>query len=334
MADQQDDSKRRSAAAPSALIPIPALAMWWSVQHQVAQEQIAASTAAGLALLWPLLNFADLDKSTPGWLHAVTLQIERGWNESAAEGFQFFKGALLSMEPDAELPEAPVKVQFPAQEIQTAMRVTGPVEVKRQLARAVPEGEAMQAGKDRSEGVGVAKTVDGGRSAVMAEVERVAPKRIKQRKAIGWARVTDDAPCYFCAILASKGAVYLSKDAFKSTDAKYEGKGTAKVHDHCACTMRPVFSTSDRWDKRAKYFLDQWEKFGTATANSTAENEFRKQYVPPPPYSVSGLSDVEREQVIADARHNLDALLERGFEAGSPNVQFFKKSLAELQAAA
>lgn len=333
MADDQrkNEDSKRSASASAALVPIPLLALWWASQHQVQQQAIAASVVAGLALLWPLLNRDDLAKSTPGWLHAVTLQIERGWRESAAAGAEFFNKALLAMEPDAELPER-VDVPFPAQEIQTAMRVTGPIEVKRQVAKARPIDEAMNAGEQRSEGVGVAKTIDGGRAQVAAQIEKVAPKRIRAKKAIGWARVTDDNPCYFCALLASKGAVYLNKSVFDASNSKYEGPGTVKVHDHCRCTIRPVFSKADFWDERAKFFLDQWEKFGRASTNSTAENNFRKQYVPPPPYSVSGLSDVEREQVIADAQRNLDTLLERGFEADSPNVQFFKESLTKLKA--
>lgn len=413
VADEQKNRDSEQSAALPALVPIPLLAAWWSVQHQLQQEQIAAATAAGLALLWPVLSFNDLDKTTPGWLHSVTLQIERQWNESRQAGFEYFNQALLSVEPDAVVADVMADVEFPVGDVQTSMTVTGPVEVKKQVARAVPEADALEAGERKSEGAGMARAVDGGRAQVMAQVESMAKqearvaaadpvkdrqyadllryraeladlqaggsgagrqgklqeliaateqsldgyvpsteveasskdesvvettqkrsaRRRSGKRAIGWARVTDSNPCYFCAILASKGAFYLSEDAFKHTNAKYTGKGTAKVHDRCMCTMRPVFSRSDSMDERAKFFLAQWEKHGHATSDGSAENNFRKNYVPPPPYRDGGLSDSERERVLSDARNNREALLARGFKADSPNVKFFDESLRRLSAA-
>lgn len=355
MADDDDKKKESESAAVPALVAIPLLAWWWSEQHQIEQEQIAAATASGLALLWPLLAFDSLDTTVPGWLQAVTLLIERQWNESRKAGFEFFNRSLLAVEPDAVVAQVMADVPFPVGQVQTAMRVTGPVEVKKQIARAVPEADALAAGKDKSEGAGVTRAADGGRAQVMTQVEDMAEheasgdvpdssgagqspptqsaRRPSGRRAIGWARVTDDKPCYFCAILASKGAVYLSEGAFKHTDAKYSGKGTAKVHDHCMCSMRPVFSKADSKDARALFFEAQWKLHGKATASDSAENNFRKHYVLPPPRSVSGLSDVERERVLSDARDNRAALLARGYGANSPNVKFYDESLRRLSAA-
>ncbi|ALY07326.1 MuF-like minor capsid protein [Mycobacterium phage Kahlid] len=350
----EDDQDEREDKATLPLIAVPALAAWYATQHVERQEQIAATTTAGLALLWPIINFGDLDGSTPAWLHATTLQIKTGWDESANAAFEYVQQALFANEPDAT-PPVKAAVKFPAQEIQTAMRVRGPVEVKRQVARAKPESEAMEAGKSASQAVGATKATDGGRSEVLQFVQREAPRRLKQGKAIGYARKTDNNPCYFCAILASQGAVYYKETAFADSSSKlrevkwssnrdkgarraFIGDGPAKVHDNCQCTMRPVFSEKDKWDERAKFFLDQWIAHGHAGVGPdgkyrSAEQNFRRNYVSPPPYSADVLDLSERRKIIADVQENRERLLARGFKADSPNVKFIDDSIKRLSIA-
>lgn len=335
--------------AGSGLVAVPALAAWYATQHVQAQEQIAASVAAGLAVLWSIVRFDELDKSTPGWLHAATLQIRQGWQESSDAAFEYVQQALLSVEPDAVMPSRPAAVSFPVREVQAAMRVRGPVEVKRQVARAVPEVEAMKAGLAASTGVGTTKATDGGRAQVMEFVRKEAPKRLKSGKPIGYARKTDDNPCYFCAVLASKGAVYYSESSFdqsnsrirevkwtsggdKGTRRAFIGDGPAKVHDNCQCTLRPVFRKSDSMDDRAEFFLDQWEAFGAAGDGRSAMQNFRRNYVPPPPYNAVVLDSSERRQIIADIGKNRDLLLARGFSVSSPNIKFIDDSVRKLNA--
>ncbi|AYB70362.1 MuF-like minor capsid protein [Mycobacterium phage Moostard] len=353
-ADEQDK-------ATSPLIAVPALAELYATEHVLAQEAIAASTTAGLALLWPIIQFDALDSSTTAWLHATTLQIRMGYEQSADAAFEYVQKALFAAVPDAD-PPVKAAVNFPAQEIQTAMRVKGPVQVKRAVARAIPEEDAMEAGNAASQGVGAAKATDGGRAQVLDFVAKQAAKEFKAaeksgakgKPAIGYARKTDSNPCSFCAILASQGAVYYKETAFAASNSKirevkwssnsdkgtkraFIGDGPAKVHDNCKCTMRPVFSQKDKWDERAKYFLEQWEKYGKAGVGAdgkyrSAELNFRRNYVPPPPYSANVLDLSERRQVIADVQRNRELLLARGFAADSPNVKFIDDSIKKLSA--
>lgn len=345
MADD-DDKKRRPTPEP--LIAVPALAAWYASQHVQQQERIAASVTSGLALLWPIIQFTDLDKSSTSWLHATTLQIKSGWDESSEAAFEYVQQALFSSEPDA-VPPVKADVSFPAQEIQTAMRVRGPVEVKRQVKRAVPEAEAMKAGQKASTGVGATKATDGGRAQVIEFVRKQAPARLQRGKPIGYARVTDSNPCYFCAMLASQGAVYFSESSFSQSNGSirevkwtsnsdkgarraFIGDGPAKVHDHCQCTLRPVFSKADFRDERAKFFLEQWNTHGRYGEGRTDVQNFRRNYVPPPPYSAGVLDLSERRKIIADVKRNRELLMARGFKAGSPNVKFIDDSLRRLGA--
>ncbi|MGQ4548294.1 VG15 protein [Dermabacteraceae bacterium P13077] len=61
------------------------------------------------------------------------------------------------------------------------------------------------------------------------------------RAGTGWARVPGVRACAFCLMLASRGAVYRSRNA-----AALSSKGDGfRFHDHCSCTVVEVLSDSD-----------------------------------------------------------------------------------------
>ena len=96
------------------------------------------------------------------------------------------------------------------------------------------------------------------------------------RGAIGWVRVTDGNPCAFCAMLASRGVTWgpYAANSFKAANEKFSGKvfedavdgdprliggrGQAKVHDHCACALVPVFSRNDPLLDQGKKYRELW----------------------------------------------------------------------------
>jgi hypothetical protein len=66
--------------------------------------------------------------------------------------------------------------------------------------------------------------LDSGRDTIVNNVQR-------DRKANGWARIPEPGACYFCAMMATRGAVYRS-----------EKSASFKSHDHCRCHVEPVFT--------------------------------------------------------------------------------------------
>ena len=347
------------------------------------------------------------------------LQVNHGFELSSAAAAEFVQGTLWAHEPEAEvLPMIPA--EFPAAQVETALRVTGPVRVK-QLTPG-PEADVMAVAEHQSTGAGVTRALDGGRQQVVAQVEAIAkqemveplapnpvsdrqyaelqrfkaeladlesrnasvgrqaklqqliadteealggyvpagevapavneeasneaPKRRRRgrdelatrrskRKAIGYARFTDNKPCYFCGLLASQGAVYLSKDSFKSSNAKYSGSGTAKVHDHCRCSLRPVFSQKDDRDERADYFLSIWEgaELDPKRPGDTKEKAYRRDYIPPPDYELANVLSIdERRNAIDAARNNRDVLIGRGLGEDSPQLKYWSDALRNLEA--
>lgn len=77
------------------------------------------------------------------------------------------------------------------------------------------------------------KTAAGGRNVLNREVAM-------GQGAVGYCRVPDADPCPFCAMLASRGAVYRS-DAFATANGLFSGDGRFKVHDGCDCTLEPIY---------------------------------------------------------------------------------------------
>lgn len=366
--------------SPKEPTPLAELAFWLAVRHQDEQQSIADKVAAGLALLWPILRFDRLDETSPAWLHAVTLQVERGFRESERLAFDFVQGQKWSVEPFADV-LSPVETVFPVRDFQLGMQATGPVSVKRRtslaFAGSVGDSGALSGGAPSdvldanlgrladdlmararidSTGVAVKHVLNGGRGEVQEQVVVDARDRFRNREPIGWARFTEDSkngPCYFCALLASQGAVYLGAGSFDESNSKmrdiaawmplgdvqgevaslvnesggvrrrraFLGDGPAKVHDHCKCSMRPVYRERDAMDARAKYFLRQWQK-----APGTSVNEFRKVYKRPPPYS-------ERPAVSLDVMRRNRELVADVLGVSSPHVRWWDRQIALVESA-
>lgn len=360
---------RQGEAAKNGFQPLPELAAFYAQQHIQDQQNVAAATATGLALLWPILSFRNLDQTTPVWLHATTLEIEKQFRFSEDLAFEYVQAAKWSVEPDAPALEK-IPTAFPTEDVQLAMQVTGPYAVKGKVGGAPPEGvvvdDVMSQARANTTGVGVKHAMNGGRGEVQQQVEAEYGRAVEaenmakaagasvsdlsarraDRLAIGYARMTDDDPCYFCAVLASQGAAYLNEHAFDRSNSMvrdikrngrvvahrpFIGDGVVKVHDHCRCQLRPVYRKSDEMDKRANYFLGQWEKFGKGGRGEdgvyrNSLQNFRRSYVPPPPYKESPAVD------IAAVRANREALISAGFDPNSANVRFFDRSLSLLEA--
>lgn len=377
------------------------LAFWLAVRHQEEQQQIAQKTAAGLALLWGLLQFDKLDKTTPAWLHAVTLQVEPQFRASEDAAFKFVQGSKWAIEPLSD-PLKKVNTVFPVRDFQLAMRATGPAGIKRASAIAFngPEGDSgplspdiapevyqanvdalindiMARGKLNSTGAGVAQTLNGGRGEVQQLVVIDAAERFRNRQAIGWARFTEDSdtgPCYFCALLASQGAVFYDSTSFDRSNNKirdivgapegedqkvvadllakldaraeakglttakarraFVGEGPAKVHDHCRCSLRPVYRKEDYMDARAKNFLKQWNEREENYAklpdrrrndDASALNKFRSVYKRPPKYADNPAVS------LAAVRENRE-LVARELGESSPHVRWWDRQIKALEA--
>jgi hypothetical protein len=166
------------------------------------------------------------------------------------------------------------------EQVRTSLMVVGP-------------GDYLNKARDirRLEGVGEQQ-----QQALLAEAKQVTTKKIaasvarhvqnggrqtlidaskKDTKSLGYVRVTKDKPCFFCAMLASRGLVY-AKDSFDASDARFTGDGTAKVHDSCQCGIKPVYTRKDPLVEDSKVYTDLWSRWGAGGGDAALR--FRRGY--------------------------------------------------------
>jgi hypothetical protein len=148
---------------------------------------------------------------------------------------------------------------------QVSLAVTGPVGQKSKAARGKPLDRARDESFVDAAGAASRHVLTGGRQSLLTLLDR-------DPQSVGWIRVTDGDPCAFCAMLASRGIVF-SRGSFKRSNAKFDGPGTVKVHDNCACTIEPVYSKNTQWPGRAREFRKMWDDH--IKDNYSGENAIR-----------------------------------------------------------
>lgn len=163
--------------------------------------------------------------------------------------------------------------------VETSARVTGPVAFKTRVAaikqvelpKEVENALLQDAYKKSAEGVAGAMmrhVIDGARQQVQEDVQT-------DQVALGYMRVLKSIdPCYYCAMLASRGPVYKA-DSFRDSDARFTGGGTEKVHDHCACGMEPVFNRDSEWTPGARDAAQVWGASTSGKSGRSAIAAFR-----------------------------------------------------------
>jgi hypothetical protein len=250
--------------------------------HRAAQARNAAVIAALVALLWRReVKINDVDRSAARWVELALPRILTARQKSDALARQY-----VSTLRALELPDLPPFVPTPpdpldANALRTSLWVTGPVALQKRLqaisGREVTPAEAKALTSDAFDmsGAGAAGAAtrhasEGGRGQVVAAVK-------EDRTALGWVRVTKDDPCYFCAMLASRGVVYKG-DSFDDSNSLFAGDGTAKAHDNCSCAMEPVYSRSAKTPGRTDEFADLWGSSTRGKSGRAAILAFRHAY--------------------------------------------------------
>lgn len=230
-------------------------------RHRLAQLALRAATLQDLLKLWPAFNPFNIDQSWPALRAALMLLVRSRRATSAglaAAYYAEFAAAEGIPNPGAPSPQGDIGDD----RLQVSLDVTGPSAFKRSV-KSGNDPEAAKAQTLVSLSGSVSRLVlDGGRDTITTTTTR-------SRQALGWARVTDGDPCYFCAMLASRGPVYNSeRSATRTEDA-------GAFHDHCGCTAEPVFSRDAEWPGKAREYADLWARTTKGLSGRDAVNAFR-----------------------------------------------------------
>lgn len=191
-------------------------------KHRLLQLRLAALTVAQMRTVWPLLDPEHLDASAARWLRAAVPLVAAQRRNSAILAARYAQEFRRLEAPTApSFTPSPI-VDLPVDEVVTSLTVTGPVSVKQAMARGVPLVRAMSTAEARVAGAALRQALTGGRDTIAHAVD-------DDPNALGWQRITSGAPCEFCSMLASRGAVY------------GQATGAFQAHDHCSCQTEPVY---------------------------------------------------------------------------------------------
>lgn len=167
-----------------------------------------------------LVDSAEL-AGDPADEHTVSQETLRLWTVNPEE--------YTDVDLDSDLSE----IESPT-DIARQLHSSGAARAKNRIGKGADPAEALDTSASAVAATSQRLVAEGGRRPIAREVSQ------GRNGAVGYARVMDGDPCPFCAMLASRGAVYRS-DAFTGSTSLFSGDGKFKVHDGCGCTMEPVY---------------------------------------------------------------------------------------------
>lgn len=339
-----------------ALRPLNEVVEFLERKHAQDQEQIADSLALSMYPLWWIMDFENLDTTSMLFTEAALPQIRTAYLQSQHLAAAFAANVRFASLPTAEpmpMTVAPVEIpagvsalrfdlpdlgsaaeplefdEFPDNDVRTSLLVESNFHIKSQMPVADPT-VTMQAAQVNSTGAAVRQSLKGARN-VTANVVKF------DKRVLGYARYTDGNPCHFCALLASRGAVY-GRESFADSDASFRSNDSAvqvpedyvrisKVHNNCRCTLRPVYSKSQEYDTEAKYYRSQWKKIWDQHGHKSPDEvvqAWRENYKP---YE---RKDADVSNIEAALRDREMSLLAEGFEPDSPQVRWAQRTQSLL----
>jgi hypothetical protein len=194
--------------------------------HRVEQAALVSLIARLVAHAWAtLLDPHNLKGSTPRLTAAIEAIVKQYGAASAAHALSSYRSqrraAGIVGRPALRMPQAPSHDVIEGTVENTLHSLYGPV---------TPETEARVQDALTSE---VEQLVlHQGRDALINATQ-------SDKEAKGWARVTEPDACSFCRLLATRGAVYKTRESgdFRAHTKKPDGSGGT-----CRCNVEPVFN--------------------------------------------------------------------------------------------
>lgn len=202
-------------------------------QYRRAQLQLVARALRDYLRLWPI--WRPDDAATFPLLVTATIPLVRAYHRLAATIAAAYYQALRDAEqiPGAATPR--LAALRSVEQVIASLYVTGQVMTANAASRGLSGGQARESALVRTSGAVSRHILSGARETLLDSVQA-------DKQAVGWARVTDGDPCAFCLMLASRGAVY-----------KSEQTAGFQAHDHCGCTVMPLWKGSKLPDQTRRW---------------------------------------------------------------------------------
>lgn len=240
-------------------------------QHR---DQVAA---IGRAVVRPVRQLAEQAPTgdVDGWLERVLPRLVAivlaGWTASRGR-----TATYLSRHAAAEGRRVdPVPALWVPQRVVASARVTGPVAFKAALG-ATGSVEAAKRSMVRQLPAAMQRqALSGSRSTISRTVD-------ESREIIGWRRVVDEDPCAWCAMLASRGAVYKTRATATGVVGRRGARRGSRMlgsayHDGDECTVEPVYEDEDE-PAEVDELYQQWVTATAGTSGTAAIRAWRRYW--------------------------------------------------------
>jgi hypothetical protein len=251
--------------------------------HRIQQNQNGALVAYVVARLWMRsVDLNDISGSTASLVARLIPLIRMRRDHSALIARAYYTRFRQMEAPGGDGFSLPPITELNLPALQTSLRVMGEVALKKRIAtlplgddipdltkRVLLQGALETTATDIS-GAATRHAMNGGRDEIQSALEA-------DPVALGYIRVTDADPCYFCAMLASRGPVY-DDESFEESDPRFIGRGEHKVHDHCGCGVEPVFDRKTAWPGKAKQAETAWIDLSRDLGRVPTIKDFRKRW--------------------------------------------------------
>lgn len=223
--------------------------------HRRQQLAVRAATLQDLARLWPLWDGIRISTFSRFVDVAATL-IRSRHQESAALASRYYR-RFRETENVGGTATPALAERVPTVDIVDNLRATGLTDTLRASRAGQTIPQARRTGLVSASGSAGRMTLAGGADTIVRSTNA-------DDQALGWSRVTDADPCYFCAMLASRGPVFKTR-ATAGFDA----------HDHDACGVEPHYEGAD-WPGRAREFERLWTDATRGLGGADARRAFRR----------------------------------------------------------
>lgn len=234
-----------------------------SENHRLQQLALRALIMQQLLQIWPAFDIDHILDSWPPVRAALLVLVRQGHAASAALAAQYY-AQLRALEAPASLGSLPVVNPQSIEWLTPALislEVQGAIAAKRLVALRRPDAEAQVL--VRVNGSVTRSVLNGGRDELWNHMHA-------EKRRVGYVRLTSSHPCSFCAIIASRGVEYASKE-----------RAAFHAHDHCVCFAEPAFGGGRRLTGRNAEFRRLWNESTRGLEGDEAINAFRRAYEAP-----------------------------------------------------
>lgn len=243
-------------------------------RHRTHQIALRAVFLAELQRVWPLLDPSRLSETAAAWVNLV-IDLIIGYRAQSISASVTYYDQFRTAETGAAPIERDHLLSFMepvnTQEMRVSLVAAGPARIAQRLRVDEDVEKIQRTALVAVSGAASRHVLNGGRDFLDAAVA-------KDKTALGWARVTDANPCSFCAVLASRGPVYKTRESAVLTTLRSERGAGQPYHDHCACTAEPVYHRGQEWPGRAREFEALWKTSTKGYGGKDALNAFRRAY--------------------------------------------------------